>query len=133
MFEIIVQVIAMVVIVIFGFVLIHNLGKNSRKVELDSIVNSMIDDLKSPADRGNSESQYKIGVLYEKQGNFDLAEIYLKLAIDYHKSLADSGYVDIQNILGILYEAQEEFDLAKYYYKLAANNGHPEAEEYFEN
>ena len=67
------------------------------------------------ADQDDLEAQNNLGILYEEQKKYDLAEIYYKKA-------ADGGLKDAQYNLGLFYSDRGKKDLSKKYSELAENN-----------
>ena len=56
-----------------------------------------------------------LGILYEEQKKYDLAEKFYKMA-------ADEGLKDAQYNLGLFYSDHEKKDLSKMYKEMAENN-----------
>jgi TPR repeat protein len=96
-----------------------------------------------------------LGILYERKGIPELAEIYLKkgiesgwtgmqmslarfyhrhkkldLALQWYKDLAEKySYLEAQMLMGSIYEEQGKFDLSRKYYQMAADNNYKGSDE----
>ena len=71
----------------------------------------------------NAEDGWKennIGIIYDNQEKYDLAEKYYLMAID-------KGYENAMCNLGFLYYNQEKYDLAEKYYLMAIEKGNEDA------
>ena len=110
--------------------------------------------LKAVNEDGNKNAYFYLGLLYNDENKYDLAEEYYKKAIDSGSKNAINNlamiYMDqekydlaeecykmavVKNVkgsvynLGNLYYIQEKYELAKRYYRLAAQEGDDEAVE----
>jgi tetratricopeptide (TPR) repeat protein len=110
--------------------------------------------LKALNEDGNKNAYFYLGLLYNDEGKYDLAEEYYKKAIDAGSKNAINNlamiYMDqekydlaeecykmavVKNVkgsvynLGNLYYIQDKYELAKKYYRIAAREGDAEAVE----
>ena len=68
----------------------------------------------------SSDTMFNLGLLYDEQGKYDLAEKYYLMGVKHNDS--DSMYN-----LGVLYYNQEKYQTAKNYFLMAEKFGNKEA------
>ncbi|MFG4619184.1 tetratricopeptide repeat protein, partial [Acinetobacter baumannii] len=101
--------------------------QQSSQTNTNTNIKNNIDltDIQSKAEKGDSEAQYNLGVMYA-EGYKDIQADILK-AIEWYTLSANQGYVNAQYNLGLLYKGNEyikpDYVKAKYWYEKAAAQG----------
>jgi hypothetical protein len=75
-----------------------------------------IDELKAQAQSGNVEAEYRLGVSYEQEQDFNNAMVWLQKA-------AEQGKVEAQSSLGILQATHQDYTDARQWFQRAAAQG----------
>ena len=105
----------LITFMIFSFYLladIENLKSGITKLNEKKYDESEKYLLKALNEDGNKNAYFYLGLLYNDEGKYDLAEEYYKKAID-------EGSKNALNNLAMIYMDQEKYDLAEECYKMA--------------
>jgi TPR repeat protein len=106
-------------IISLGSILSESECNDSPKNSAQSL--EVIERVKRSAEKGNTKSQYYLGIIYLCNGDIDEGEKWLL-------KVADQGNIGAQSVLGQIYRFKNDIKESKKWFKKAAKNGNQYAQ-----